>query len=142
MRSALRAIVLLVIACTATASGAQPYTVTKYDDSTFAKACYASLAPFQGHFDGAVSDGEWGICGFSDRTQRVGPGSVLHNSALFRTDGGTWKFYQKGNGYFTVAELEEIGVPVDAAQRLATAFKVDVCLRGDVPATKWYCDKQ
>jgi hypothetical protein len=142
VKSIVSAVVLLAVTCTAISSAAQPYTLTKYDDSTFAKVCYANIAPYQAHFDGAVTDGAWGICGFSDRTQRVGPGNVLHNSAIFSNVAGVWKFYHKGNGYFTVAELVEIGVPVDAAQRLYEAFKVDVCSRGDVPGTKWFCGKQ
>jgi hypothetical protein len=133
---------LLALACTAISSAAQPYTLTKYDDPTFAKACYTDVSTFQAHFDGAVVVGAWGICGFSDRTQRVGPGSVLHNSGIYRIVDGTWKFYHKANGYLSVADLEEIGVPADVARRLYAAFIGGVCFRGDVPATKWYCAKQ
>jgi hypothetical protein len=141
VKSVLWVFALLAVARAAISSAAQPYTLTKYDNPTFAKVCDAdAVAPYQNHFDGAVTNGAWGICGFSDRRQ-PGPGSVEHNSAIFRNVGGTWKFYRKGNGYLSVAELEEGGVPVDVAQRLAAAFKADVCSRGDVPGTKWYCAK-
>ena len=141
MKSSLLILTLLAAACTTTSSAAQPYTLTKYDDATLAKVCYADVARYQNHFDGAVTHGVWGICGFSDRVQRPGAGSVLHNSAVFRKVGGTWTFYHKANGYLNVKELEEIRVPADVARRLYATFIEGVCSRGDVPATEFYCAK-
>lgn len=142
MKNSLWILALLVAAGSAVSIAAQPFTLTKYDDSALAKACYADVGPYQNHFDGAVTDGVWGICGYSDRTGTPGPGTILHNSAIYHSVGGVWKFYHKGNGYLNTQELEEIGVPADVAQRLTAAFKVDVCSRGDVPGTAWSCKKQ
>jgi hypothetical protein len=105
-------------------ASAVSYTLTKYDDPAFAQFCYSTVvAPYHVHFDAAVSDGEWALCGFSDRNQTAGPGSILHNSVLYHRTGSGWTFSQKGNGYFTVTELKESGVPADVAQTLSAQFK-------------------
>jgi hypothetical protein len=121
-------------------ASAAPYTLTKYDDSSFAQFCYAQVvAPYDEHFDAAVTVGDWGICGFSDRTQRIGPGSVVHNSALYHRTNGEWAYSEKGNGYFTVTELELHGLSSGVAQGLLSKFRLSICLRSDVPRTSEYC---
>ena len=124
---------------TTTASAAPPYALTRYDDSVLEQTCYADIAPYHAHFDGAVTDGAWGLCGFSDRNQKAGEGSLLHNSVLYHNVDGAWKFSHKGNGYFTAAELEEVGVPADIAQPLIKKFLLGVCLKGSIPGTAYYC---
>jgi hypothetical protein len=141
VKSFLCILALLVATGSAISFAAQPYTLTKYDNSALARACYTDVARYQNHFDGAVTDGVWGVCGYSDRVHRTGPGSVVHNSAIYHHVGGIWKFYHKGNGYLNAAELEAIGVPADAAQQLPMSFRIDVCHRGNVPGTTWYCNK-
>jgi len=117
-----------------TSALAASYTLTKYDDPAFAQFCNAQLR-YPNHFDGAVTDGVWGLCVFSDR----GPGAVVHNSALYEHTANGWVLAMKGNGYIDVSGLEGAGVPVDAAQRLFGKLLSDVCFRGDIPGTQSYC---
>ncbi len=139
MKNRLFAFLILTVTNLTTASAA-PYTLTKYDDPAFAQFCYSEVAVrYNVHFDAAVSDGDWGLCGFSDRTQGVGPGSILANSVLYHRTNGVWTYNQKGNGYFDTTVLEEQGVPANVAQRLVSKFQSSICFRGDVPGTTRYC---
>ena len=133
---------LLAAVASASAFAAQSYRLTKYDNPALASACYAIVGPYNNHFDAAVVVGSWGICGYSDRTQRIGPGSVLHDAAIFHNVSGTWKFVEKGNGYWSAVGLEQASVPANIAPSLATAFRTDICARGGVPATHWFCSRQ
>ncbi len=136
MRNLICALAIFMGAGLASALAA-PYALTKYDDPVFAQFCNAQLS-YPNQFDGAVTDGVWGLCVFSDRIN-TGPGAIVHNSALYEHTGNVWILAMKGSGYIDVRGLEGAGVPPDAAQRLFGKFVSDVCFRGDIPGTKSYC---
>ncbi len=129
-------VIALTVACVAASN--IPYALTKYDDPTFAEFCNSQLKG-NNRLDAAIIDGIWGICGFSDPVDSIGPGSDLNDSAVYEHSISGWTLIAKGGGYPTIHDLELAGVPALASQKLLTAFQASVCSKGNIRGIAAFC---
>ncbi len=103
-----------------TAAMVDANTPASANDPAVANACYAVVGNTHfNHIDSAVSAGSWGLCTYSDRVDRIGPGSEPVAEALFYKVGNAWAYTRRHtSGHYDLAALTFYHVPYAVAQQL------------------------
>ena len=114
--ASMAAIAAFTLALEASASPSLVYG----EDPGVAAACtkLVSNTPFN-HVDAAVADGDWGLCTYSDRVDRITPGSEPVAEAIFYRVASEWEYTRRHtSGHYDLPGLTFFHVPYPVAQRL------------------------